>query len=44
MPLFAYMDLVHKQKTALAEKLNFEYPFQFESDIRNYLKEVLLLP
>lgn len=38
--LFAFADLVHELGTALAKKLNFEYPFQHETDIRNYLKEV----
>lgn len=42
--LFACADLVHELGTALAEKLNFEYPLQHETDIRNYLKEVKALP
>ncbi|REC61162.1 AadS family aminoglycoside 6-adenylyltransferase [Chryseobacterium pennae] len=42
--LFAFADLVHELGTVLAKKLNFEYPFQHEADIRNYLKEVKALP
>ncbi|MDM1556250.1 MULTISPECIES: AadS family aminoglycoside 6-adenylyltransferase [Chryseobacterium] len=42
--LFAFGDLVHELGTILAEKLDFDYPFQHETDIRNYLKEVKALP
>ena len=42
--LFAFADLVHELGTILAEKLDFEYPFQHEKDIRNYLVEVKALP
>ncbi len=42
--LFAYTDLVHDLGITLAEKLNFEYPLQHETNIRNYLKEVKELP
>lgn len=42
--LFAFADLVHELGVALSEKLNFEYPFQHEKDIRNYLAEVKALP
>ncbi|WP_185288902.1 AadS family aminoglycoside 6-adenylyltransferase [Chryseobacterium lactis] len=38
--VLAYADLVHELGTALAEKLNFEYPHTLEKDIRNYLEEV----
>lgn len=42
--LLAFADLVHELGTALSEKLNFEYPAQHETDIRNYLAEVKALP
>ncbi|BAP30011.1 streptomycin adenylyltransferase superfamily [Chryseobacterium sp. StRB126] len=42
--LFAFADLVHELGVALSEKLNFEYPFKHEKDIRNYLAEVKVLP
>ncbi|WP_294326666.1 AadS family aminoglycoside 6-adenylyltransferase [uncultured Chryseobacterium sp.] len=42
--LFAFGDIVHELGTILAEKLDFDYPFQHETDIRNYLKEVKALP
>lgn len=42
--LFAFADLVHELGTTLSKKLNFEYPFQHETDIRNYLTEVKALP
>ncbi|WP_336961149.1 AadS family aminoglycoside 6-adenylyltransferase [Chryseobacterium contaminans] len=42
--LFAFADLVHELGVALSEKLNFEYPFQHEINIRNYLAEVKAMP
>ncbi|MGG5209883.1 AadS family aminoglycoside 6-adenylyltransferase [Chryseobacterium sp. MIQD13] len=38
--LYASADLVHEFGTVLAKKLNFEYPYQHEKDIRKYLDEV----
>ncbi|MGH1519941.1 AadS family aminoglycoside 6-adenylyltransferase [Chryseobacterium sp. JK1] len=38
--LLAFGDLVHELGTVLTQKLNFEYPFQLETDIRHYLTEV----
>ncbi|MGI9582518.1 AadS family aminoglycoside 6-adenylyltransferase [Chryseobacterium sp. RRHN12] len=42
--LFAYADLVHEMGAYLAENLNFTYPEQLESDIRNYLSEIQTIP
>lgn len=41
--LFTFSDLVHDLGTALAEKLSFEYPFQHETNIRNYLTEIKVI-
>jgi len=38
--LYAAADLVHDLGTALAQKLDFEYPQKHEDDIRKYLDEV----
>ncbi|CAH0252679.1 AadS family aminoglycoside 6-adenylyltransferase [Chryseobacterium sp. Bi04] len=42
--LFAFADLFHELGTFLAQKLNFTYPSQLESDIRTYLLEVKSMP
>jgi len=35
--LFAYADITHKLGTALAESLNYQYPNDLETNIRNYI-------
>ncbi|GEN73630.1 AadS family aminoglycoside 6-adenylyltransferase [Chryseobacterium lathyri] len=42
--LYAAADLVHELGTALAQKLDFEYPQKHEHDIRKYLAEVKSMP
>jgi len=42
--LYAAADLVHELGTALAKKLDFEYPQKHEHDIRKYLDEVKSMP
>lgn len=42
--LYAFADLFHELGTALARKLNFEYPQKLENDIRRYLDEVKSMP
>ncbi|MGK6343646.1 AadS family aminoglycoside 6-adenylyltransferase [Chryseobacterium sp. DT-3] len=42
--LYAAADLVHELGTALAQKLDFEYPQKHEHDIRKYLDEVKSMP
>ncbi|MGX5819846.1 AadS family aminoglycoside 6-adenylyltransferase [Chitinophaga lutea] len=38
--LFVYCDVVHELGTILAKRLEYEYPFVLEKDIRKYLGEV----
>lgn len=42
--LYAAADLVHEFGTALADKLNFEYPQKHEKQVRKYLDEVRSMP
>lgn len=43
LSLSVFADLVHELGTVLAERLDFKYPLQHETDIRNYLQEVKVL-